>query len=337
MHRPKKEASYSIAELAEQLASSFEGDGERVVRGLCSFDEAQANCLAFYIGGSPSKDLLDPRLAELAGLIVRNSIMLPSELPFACIRVEHPLTAMSTVLPLFFEKAFPSPNIHPSAIISPSAHIGKNVHIGPFCVIGDHVHIEDEAILFPHVVLYESAVIGKASVLHARVTVREACHIGAGSCIQPGAVIGADGFGYMPSPSGLVPVPQIGRVLLADKVDVGANACIDRATFGTTKVGYGTKIDNLVQIGHNTHIGQHSVLCGQAGVAGSVSIGNEVMLAGMVGVVDHIYIGDKVRVAATGAVLRDLPHSGDYAGTPAIPKRAWAREILRYSRKFMKE
>ena len=158
--------------------------------------------------------------------------------------------------------------------------------------------------------------------------IREDCIVGSDTVIQNGAVIGADGFGYVPDKElGLAPVPQVGVVVLSDRVDVGANACIDRATLGTTLVGLGTKIDNLVQVGHNTKIGKFAILCGQTGVAGSCDIGNQVVLGGAVGVADHIQIVDGCRIAGKSVVFGNLTEKNDYAGYPARPAGEWRRSM----------
>jgi UDP-3-O-[3-hydroxymyristoyl] glucosamine N-acyltransferase len=268
--------------------------------------------------GSPLAALLVPR--ELDRSAVASSV--------ALVAVADPVFAMTQIVPLFHIPAEISPGINARADIDPSAVIGENVRIGAFCVVGPRARIEDGVVLHPHVVIYPGARIGPRSIVHAGAIIREDCTIGADSVIQNGAVIGADGFGYTPRPGiGLVSIPQVGTVVLADRVDVGANACIDRATLGETKVGLGTKIDNLVQVGHNTTIGQHSILCGQVGVAGSCSIGDQVVLGGAAGVGDHITIASGARFAGRSGVIRNITTRGDYAGQPATPIRKWNRAI----------
>jgi len=179
-------------------------------------------------------------------------------------------------------------------------------------------------VIHPHVTVYPGVRVGARSVLHAGVVIREDCIIGEDNVLQPGAVIGADGFGYIPDPTfGLRPVPQVGHVVLAERVEVGANSCIDRATLGVTAVDTGTKIDNHVQVGHNTKIGKNSILCGMVGIAGSAHIGSNVTLAGYVGVGDHVSIVDNVRVGAKGGVSSDIREPGDWCGYPVVKGHRW--------------
>jgi UDP-3-O-[3-hydroxymyristoyl] glucosamine N-acyltransferase len=212
--------------------------------------------------------------------------------------------------------------------VHPSAKIGSGVSIGEFAVVGPLTEIGDNVVIHPHVVLYPGVKIGPRSIIHSHAAIREDSVLGAETVIQNGAVIGADGFGYVPDAKlGLVGVPQLGTVNLGDRVEVGANSAIDRATLGTTTIGLGTKIDNLVQIGHNTRIGRFSILCGQVGIAGSCEIGNQVVIGGQAGVGDHLKIADGIRVGAKSGVVSDLTEKGDYLGFPPLPAQV-ARRVF---------
>lgn len=318
-------ASRTLGEVARHLSATLYGDPSRPVRGISPANEPIPDTISFLKRGSIEelRALLSAPQAP-AAVLVSPGLAGHQELGNV-IEVANPLEAVVSLVPLFYPVLRPPPGVSPQAVIGERVSLGQDVSIGAFCVVGDDVTIGDGAILHPHVVLYAGARIGARSVLHSGVIVREHCEVGSDAVIQNGAVIGADGFGYIPIPGkGLQPVPQIGIVQLGSHVDVGANSCIDRATFGTTKIGEGTKIDNQVQIGHNVHIGQHSIVCGQSAIAGSCRIGNGVTLAGSVGIADHLTIADGVRVAARAGVTSDLS-KGDYAGHPAVPVTQWRR------------
>lgn len=337
LHEPLR-----LDEIARQINGVVHGDGAVTIDAACPIDAGVPNGLGFTRADSPAR--LDRALRQTrcaAALVPTKAITPNSAYPIPVIAVPDPVLAMTKVVPLFFEPAEIGDGISPKAEIHPSARIGRNVRIGPFCVVGPRVSIGDDVVLHPHVVLYPGATIGDRTTLHAGAVVREECTVGADSVIQNGAVIGADGFGYTPDPTrGLVPVPQVGTVVLSAGVDVGANTCIDRATFGQTQIHDGTKIDNLVQIGHNTVIGRHGIVCGQVGIAGSCAIGDGVVLAGSVGVADHISIASGARIAARSAVIRDLDERGDYAGNPAVSARLWNRamaSLLKLAKRGVKE
>jgi len=318
-----------VSELARVVGGNVSGKVDGLVTAVCPLDAPVPGGVSFtrlksstqvqrLLTDSPLVALIVP--AELARDAVKTSV--------ALIAVTDPVFAMTQITPLFHAAAEIAPGISPRAEIDPSAVIGKDVRIGAFCVIGPRARLDDNVVLHPHVVVYPGARVGARTVVHAGAIIREECSVGADAVIQNGAIIGADGFGYTPRPGiGLVAVPQVGTVVLADRVDIGANACIDRATLGETKVGLGTKIDNLVQVGHNTTIGQHCILCGQVGIAGSCSIGDQVVIGGASGVGDHITIASGSRFAGRSGIIRNITSRGDYAGQPATPIRRWNRAI----------
>lgn len=304
--------------------------GPNIIKGISAFDETYPDTISFSSESSGSR--LASLLPELrcSVLLVRDTISdisLLEEQPFPLlIAVKDPYRSIIKLIPkLYSPPALPA-NISPLAVIDPSAHVGENVAVAPFCVIGRNAQIGEGTILMPHVVIYEGAKIGKQCTIHASAIVREDCEIGDNVTIQCGAVIGADGFGYyQDQQKGLVPIPQIGKVVLEAQVDVGANTCIDRATFGTTKVAQGTKIDNLVQIGHNNKIGSHTIVCGQVGIAGSCTIGNQVVLGGATKISDHLSISDGVRIGGGSFVRMNITQKGDYVGEGPLPKGQWLR------------
>jgi UDP-3-O-[3-hydroxymyristoyl] glucosamine N-acyltransferase len=221
----------------------------------------------------------------------------------------------------------PVPGVHPLAAVSAKARVDPTASIGPMCVVADGAEVGANAVLTSNVSVRSGGRVGAGTLLHPGVVIGERCKVGAGCILHSGVVIGADGFGFRPSEDGrgLAKVPHIGIVDVGDHVEIGANSCIDRAKFGATIVGAGTKIDNLVQIGHNCVIGRACVLCGQVGLAGSVVLGDGVILAARVGIADNIRVGDRARIGAGSGVTDDVPAGETWLGVPAMPARSMMR------------
>jgi UDP-3-O-[3-hydroxymyristoyl] glucosamine N-acyltransferase len=365
MYRKNTEA-FPLSHLVEQLGKSGfpvrliqSADAlSRLVEGPCSLDEPINGGISFF--SRTSRALLEQTLRseaarQLTAVIISTTLLdIPPNVhshdpiqesfydatAVTLLAVSDPYKAFISLISNFYTPIVLKDGIHPTAIIAETATIAPNCHIGPYCIVGDHAIIESNCSLHSHVVIYEGAKIRSGTVLHSGVTVREFCDIGSGSIIQNGAVIGGDGFGYLPDNKvGLVAVSQIGTVVLEGSNDIGANTCIDRATLGTTKIGIGTKIDNLAQIGHNNHIGHNTIICGASAIAGSCNIGSEVVIGGQVGIADHITIANKVRVAGGSGVTHSLTEAGDYAGYPVIPAYKWKRIVTLLSRlpEFIRE
>lgn len=313
------------------LGGKLIGNGAVTISGLCPLEDPQPNHLSFSTSTSELALIRTLQDKLPAALIVSTALckteQLHAKLPL--LQVSDPFQSIIKLMAVFYPKNDELPEISQKAHIDSSAKIGKNVTISAFCVIGPEAVIEDNAVLHPHVVLYRGARVGQGCIIHSGATVREYCEVGAGCIVQNGAVVGAEGFGYTPNAKGeLNAVPQIGTAKLADQVDVGANACIDRATLGSTRIGQGTKIDNLVQIGHNVQVGKHSAICGATGISGSCKIGNHVVLGGHTGVADHLTIADGVRVGSGGKIERDILEKGDYAGHPLMKVSVWRRYVI---------
>ena len=321
-------ATYPVAEIVKQVNGVLIGAPQQEVQGVCALDDPRPGCIAFSTVREANALLTKIKDSPLAALLIDDSVDADalSQTPIPLIQVANPQRALISIVPTFHPNPKLTPGISPQAVVADSATIGDGVSISPFAVIGENVVIEDNVQIHPHVVIYAGARIGARSILHAGAIIREYCVLGSDCTIQNGAVIGADGFGYIPNAAGgLSPVPQVGVVDLAAHVDVGANACIDRATLGATRVGVMSKIDNLVQVGHNVQIGNGTVLCGQAGIGGSTKIGNQCVIGGQCGVADHIEVADKVRTGGHSAIDRTLTESGDYNGFPIMPAMAWNR------------
>jgi UDP-3-O-[3-hydroxymyristoyl] glucosamine N-acyltransferase len=244
----------------------------------------------------------------------------------AAIVTAEPYVAWAKVTALFHPFPAPRPGIHPSAIVDPAARIGAGAEIGPGTFIGPAAEIGEDSVIGALSVIDSGVVIGKNCRIHAHVTVSHAI-IGNRVTVYPGARIGQDGFGFAIGRAGLTPVRQLGRVLIGDGAEIGANTCIDRGSAQDTVIGPGVHIDNLVQIAHNVNIGAHSVIVAQVGISGSTSIGEGVQIAGQAGLIGHLTIGKGARIAAQSGVMTDIPAGSEIMGSPSQPIKTYLREV----------
>ncbi len=324
-------APLTVQSLAKLIGGTL--DLQRVdpgfeISGVCSLEDSQKSKLSF--AKEPAVSI--PLGTQLGALIIGKDALFDGPPTIALIRVVDPVHSMVLAIKHFVPETLPTRGISPKADIDGSAELGKNIYVGAFSSVGAHSKIGDNSTIYPGVIIYHDVVIGKNCVLHSGVIIRSGVTIADGAIIQNGAVIGADGFGYYPLKHAdgkltLEKFPQVGGVTIGPLAEVGANTCVDRGALSNTEIGYSSKLDNLVQIGHNVKIGSMSILCGQVGVAGSTKIGNGVTLGGSVGVRDHISISDGVRVAARSGVTSNLVVAGDYAGFPATKAEDWKREV----------
>ena len=298
----------------------------RVLTGVAGLGDAQISDLSF---------LANPKYLNLlpttrAGCVLIGTAQPP--LPFAVqVVVANPDLTLAQLVDAFGPKpVHPEPGIHPTAVIGLRCVLGARARIGPYAVIGDDCHLGDDVVLHAHVVLGAQVALGDGCVLYPQVSVRERCSLGARVIVHNGTVIGSDGFGYATVEGVHKKIPQIGTVVIEDDVEIGANTAIDRARFGRTRIGSGTKIDNLVQIAHNVEIGQHGLIVGQAGIAGSTRLGHHVTLAGQIGLAGHLHLGNHVTVTAQSGVGKNLPDGAVVRGSPAQEFRTeMAQEVAR--------
>jgi UDP-3-O-[3-hydroxymyristoyl] glucosamine N-acyltransferase len=255
-----------------------------------------------------------------------------TERGIAWIGVSEPRLLFARVIALFYQPFHPTPEIHPSAVIHPSAEIGKDVYIGAHVVIQPGVKIGDQACIHPNVVIYPDVQIGDRTILHANCTIHERARIGANCVIHSGAVIGAEGFGFVPTTTGWLKMEQSGYTVLEDGVEVGCNTTIDRPAVGETRVARNTKIDNLVQIGHGCQIGENCAMASQVGLAGGVKVGNRVILAGQVGIANQAKIGDGAIASAKAGIHNDVEPGAIVSGIPALPHKLFLKVAAVYSR-----
>ncbi|MBN8568398.1 MAG: UDP-3-O-(3-hydroxymyristoyl)glucosamine N-acyltransferase [Ignavibacteria bacterium] len=317
-----------LSEILTQLNIPNALSSDIEIKGVCSLENSKKNHICFFSGKSPSA------LEKTLSTIRASAILIPENIDVVSkhdnihlIKSQYPQKDFIKIIHLFDIKKQNKNSIHAQSVVSSSARVGQNVHIGPFSVIGDHCVIGDNCYIHPHVTMYDGVILGDNCIVHSGAILREYVEIGKNVIIQNGAIVGADGFGYIPTPNGLQAVPQIGNVILEDHVEIGANTCIDRAAIDTTKIGLGSKIDNLVQIGHNTQVGSHTIICGQAAIAGSTKIGNQVVIGGSVGIADHTEIADGCRFAGLSGLHGTYSEKGDYAGNPAMPARTYRKVV----------
>ncbi|MEW6593443.1 MAG: UDP-3-O-(3-hydroxymyristoyl)glucosamine N-acyltransferase [Thermodesulfobacteriota bacterium] len=310
----------TLAELATLVAGELAGPPDLAISGLNDLAGAVDGEITFVSDGR--------RLEELAACRA-SAVILPMAVAEAgrpAIRVRNPYLAAAIIHNQFLARPFAAAGIHPTAVIGSRCRIPDAVTIGPHAVIGNGVQLGERVTIGPGVVIGDEAVIGDDALLHANVTIVARSVLGKRVIIHPGAVIGSDGFGYATDEAGRhVKRPHVGIVQLDDDVEIGANACIDRGTFGRTWVKAGAKIDNLVQLGHNVVIGEHSFLVAQVGIAGSTKTGHHVVMGGQVGLAGHLDIGNGVMIAAKSGVHDDQPDGAIIAGIPAIPHKKWLR------------
>ena len=249
------------------------------------------------------------------------------------LRSKNPYLAWAKAIELFYQPPSYAPGIHPTAVVHPKAKLGKNAHLGPYVVIDEDVVIGDNAVLLAHAVIYRGVTIGNNFFAHAHAVVREFCQLGDNVVLQNGALVGTDGFGFAKDDSGhWHKIIQSGNVVIENDVEIQANTCIDRASIGETRIGRGTKIDNLVQVGHSCTIGHDTLLIAQVGLAGTTDVGNNVILAGQVGVSGHVKIGDGAIAIAQSGIPHDVPAGAMVSGAPAIDHRLWLKCCAAYAK-----
>ncbi len=312
---------YTLAEIAKWVDGVVRGDASIRVNGVSGVEEAQPSELTW---------LTDDRFAA-ALTVSRAGAVLAGEqagaTPMPAILCAKPELAIVTVLE-HFAPPVPRPpaGVHPTACVADSARLGRDVAIGPWAVVGENAVIGDRAVLHAHVFLGADSRVGCDCELWPGVVVRERCVLGDRVIVHPNATIGADGFGYIYAGGRHVKIPQIGTVEIEADVEIGANCAIDRAKFGTTRIGAGTKIDNLVQVAHNVQVGPGCLLVAQCGIAGSARLGSGVVLGGKVGIKDHAVLGEGVQVAACACVSKDVRAGARLMGVPAVDLDEWVRQ-----------
>lgn len=313
-----------LAELASRLKCQIVGDPETEITGLAPIELAQASEMTFISNRKYKRHLAT---TAASAIIAENGDDVPAGK--SGLISPNPYLTFAEALWLFHPQHQYAPGIHPTAVVSPSAQIGLGVFIGAFSVIGDGAKLGHNVTVLDHCSIYPNAEIGNNVLIHSHCIVRENCRIGARVILQNNVTVGTDGFGFAKraenGSTSWFKIPQAGTVIIEDDVEVGAGSTIDRATIGATVIGKGTKLDNLVQVGHGSTIGEHTLLCAQVGLAGSTQVGNEVILSGQVGAAGHLRIGDRVIATAQTGIPSSVEAGKIVSGYPAIDNRDWLK------------
>ena len=316
----------TTAEIAKLLAGEVLGDVNATLTGFAMIDKAKAGDLTF----AETPEYFAAAEASAATAIIASKDF--SSDKKTVIRVANPRLAFAKALAVFFPEPKFAAGIHPSAVVAASAQVDPTAHIGPHCTIGERVKIGANCVLQSGNSVGDDSVLGDETNLFPNVTIYSRTQIGKRVRIHAGAVIGSDGFGYVFDTSFHRKVPQIGNVILGDDVEIGANTTVDRAALGSTSIGKGTKIDNLVQVGHNVEIGEHCIFCAQVGISGSTKIGNYTVMAGQAGLAGHLKIGNKVTIGSKSGVMHNIPDGEQWLGIPAQPDKQAKRVMIAMQR-----
>ena len=317
-----------LKDIAGRIGARLEPpDAETEITGIAAIESAAPGEIAFIAN---PKYVPAARTTQASALIVDENF--PS-LDKPTLRTKNPHFAYLQTVSLFHRAPLYEAGVHPTAVVHPSARIGRNASIGAYVTIEADVEIGDNCTLLPYVCLYRGVKIGHNFFAHSHVAVRERCRIGNGVLLHNHVVIGSDGFGFAKDDEGRwQKILQTGIVVIEDDVEVQANSCIDRASMGETRIGRGTKIDNLVQVAHNCVVGENSMLCSQVGIAGSSELGKDVILAGQVGVAGHCKVGDKVVITAKSGTHGDIPAGTMVSGIPAFDNKQWLRSVAIFNK-----
>ena len=311
---------FSAKQIAAYLQGEIVGDENATVHTFAKIEEGVPGAISFL-----SNPKYTPYIYESkASIILVNKDFTPEhEVKATLIKVDNAYDCLAKLLTLYEQSKPKLTGIDSLAFIAPTAKIGKDVYIGPFAYVGDHAEIGDNTVIHPHVTICAGTKIGAGCTLYPHATVYHDCRIGNRCTLHAGSVIGADGFGFAPTPDGYEKIPQIGITVLEDDVEIGANTCVDRATMGATIVHRGVKLDNLVQVAHNNEIGSHTVMAAQVGVAGSTKVGEWCMFGGQVGIAGHIHIGDRVVFGAQSGVPSSTKSGQRLIGTPPMEEKPY--------------
>lgn len=307
----------TASEIAAAVGGTVIGDEKALVSQVSKIEEASKHSLCFL----SNKKYANHLTTTQAGVVLVNETLAATATQSTLITCDQPYVAFCQILIQYFEYRDQCTGIHPTAVIEETASLGEHVYVGPNAYIGKNVQIGDHASIYANTSIYEDSVIGEHTKIYPNCSIYYQTKIGNHSIIHSGTVIGSDGFGHAPLPDGTyIKIPQIGNVTIGDHVEIGANCTIDRANMGSTSIGNGSRIDNLVQLAHGVTVGEHTVIAAQTGVSGSSKVGNYVVLAGQVGIAGHLSIADKVQIGAQSGVSNDIKEvGGKYTDSPHLP------------------
>jgi len=322
-----------LAEVARKLGCRLEGRADIEITGVAGIEQAEAGQLTF-LANKRYIPLL--KTTKASAVLVEDLVKIERGTnypPLNALRSENPYLAFAQAIEFFYQAPRYASGIHPTAIIAKSAKIGEGAHIGPYCYVAEDVEIGTRATLHSFVTVYQGARIADDFFAHAHAVVREFCSIGNRVILQNGVILGADGFGFAKRKDGTWhKILQSGPVVIEDDVEIQANACVDRATIGETRVGSGAKLDDMVMVGHGSQVGANTLLCAQVGLAGSTKVGRDCILAGQVGSGGHLTIGDRTLITAQSGIPHDLEGDAHYSGSPCVSHKQWLKNSAAFSR-----
>lgn len=316
---------FSAKQIATYLHGEIVGNENETVHTFAKIEEGVPGAISF-LSNPKYTHYIYTTLSSI--VLVNKDLKLDHDVKTTLIKVDNAYESLAQLLTLYEQSKPKKTGIDPLASIAPTAKIGNNVYIGPFACVEDGVEIGDNTYIHPHVTIGCHAKVGNNTTLYPHVTIYQDCHVGNNCILHAGCVIGADGFGFAPSPQGYDKIPQIGIVIIEDNVEIGANTCVDRATMGATVIHQGVKLDNLIQIAHNVEIGSHTVMASQGGVAGSAKIGEWCVFAGQVGIAGHIKVGDHVTIGAQSGIPGNTKSGSTLMGYPAVDPKIFARSSV---------
>ena len=318
---------FSAQQIAGLVGGTVEGNPEAKVNDFAKIEEGRPGCISFLANPKYAHYLYE---TQSSIVLVNKDFQLEGETKATLIRVDNAYETVAKLLSIYESMKPKKKGIDPLAFIAPTAEVGEDCYVAPFAYIGENVRIGRGTQVYPHTVVYDGAQVGEDCTLYPNVSVYHGCKIGNRCILHSGVVIGADGFGFAPTPEGYEKIPQIGIVTIEDDVEIGANTCVDRSTMGSTYVRKGVKLDNLVQIAHNDDIGQHTVMSAQVGVAGSTKVGQWCMFGGQVGIAGHATIANRTMAGAQSGIPNSVKKEGTaIQGSPAIDgKNFWRSSVV---------
>ena len=320
---------FSAKQIAEYIQGVIVGDENATVHTFAKIEEGIPGALSFLSNPKYTHYIYDTQ----SSIVLVNKDFEPErEVKATLIKVENAYESLAKLMTLYEASIPKKTGVDPLASIAKNVKMGENVYVGPFACIEEGAEIGDNVYIHPHVTVGYNAKVGDNTILYPHVTIYHDCRVGKNCILHAGSVVGADGFGFAPSPAGYEKIPQIGIAILEDNVEIGANTCVDRATMGATIIHKGVKLDNLIQVAHNVEVGSHTVMASQVGVAGSTKVGEWCMFGGQVGVAGHIKIGDRVNIGAQSGIPGNIKSDVSLMGYPAIEPRQFARSAAIYKK-----
>jgi UDP-3-O-[3-hydroxymyristoyl] glucosamine N-acyltransferase len=316
--------SYSLERLAKEIGATLQGDGSARISGVATLDKAEEGDITFVTNVRYTKTAMETR----ASAILCGTPLLGVSKAF--LLIANPYAALAKIISLFHPPVSSIPGIRSGAFVHSKSFVDSQATIADGATVSAGAKVGPRSVLYPGVFIGENAVVGEDCHLYPNVTVRENCEIGNRVILQPGVVVGSDGFGFAKEGESYLKIPQVGNVIIEDDVELGANACVDRAVLGTTRIGKGSKLDNLIQVGHNVVIGNNTVMAALSGISGSTQVGNNVTMGGQVGIAGHLKIADHVTLATRSGVMEDIVEKGVYWGSPSTDMATEMKNVAAY-------